>query len=165
MVPIGLILLFLTAVGPMLAWRKSTASNLRETFLWPTAAALAAGGLAAALGVRVLSSGLCFALCAMVTGTIVQEFWRGGNVRRRNTGTYLFTAMVGLVGRNKRRYGGYIVHLGIMLMFLGFAGGGFKRDEQVLLKQGQQTTVGHYTVRNDGVKVSDDGQKQMITAY
>ena len=164
MVPIGLVLLFLTAVGPMLAWRKSNASNIRDQFLWPTFAAVAAAGLAFALGVRLWSSGLCFALCALVTGTIVQEFWRGGNVRRKNTGTDLVTAIIGLVGRNKRRYGGYIVHLGIVLIFLGFAGNGSKRDEMVRLKLGQQTTVGQFTVRNDGVKASDDGQKQMVTA-
>ena len=69
---------------------------------------------------------------------------------------------IGLVGRNKRRYGGYIVHVGIVLIFLGFAGNGFKQDEQVLLKPGEETTIGRYTIRNDGVKVSDDGQKQMI---
>ena len=80
-----------------------------------------------------------------------------------NTGTDLFTAIIGLVGRNKRRYGGYIVHVGIVLIFLGFAGNGCKLDEQVLLKPGQQTTIGRYTIRNDGVKVTDDGQKQMIT--
>jgi cytochrome c-type biogenesis protein CcmF len=164
MVPIGLILLFLTAVGPMLAWRKSTPSNLRDTFLWPSVAAVAAAALAAALGVRLWSSGLCFALCAMVTGTIVQEFWRGGNVRRRNTGTDMFTAIVGLVGRNKRRYGGYIVHLGIVLIFLGFAGNGSKKDVMVRLPLAKQATVGGFTVRNDGVKVRDDGQKQMVIA-
>ena len=67
---------------------------------------------------------------------ILQEFWRGTNVRRGVTGTDIFTALVGLVGRNKRRYGGYIVHLGIMLMFLGFAGTGFKRETQLQLKLG-----------------------------
>jgi hypothetical protein len=67
--------------------------------------------------------------------------------------------MVGLVGRNRRRYGGYIVHLGIVLMFLGFAGGSFKLDEQVLLKQVQLRRSAN-GVRNDGIKVSDDGQKQ-----
>ena len=72
-----------------------------------------------------------------MTGTIAQEFWRGANVRRRNTGTDLFTALVGLVGRNKRRYGGYIVHLGIVLIFLGFAGSGFKQDEQVAAEAGR----------------------------
>ncbi len=86
-------------------------------------------------------------------------------IRRRNTGTDLLTAIVGLVGRNKRRYGGYIVHLGIVLIFLGFAGNGFKRDEQVLLKPGEEAKIGRYTIRNDGIKVSDDGQKQVTTAY
>ena len=127
MAPIGLFLLFLTGFGPLLAWRKSTLSNLRDQFLWPTLAAVVTGGALVAFGVRVWSSGLCFALSAFVTGTIVQEFWRGTNVRRGVTGTDIFTALVGLVGRNKRRYGGYIVHLGIMLMFLGFAGSGFKQ--------------------------------------
>ena len=163
MLPMGLILLFLTGVGPLLAWRKSTFDNAREQFLWPALAAIVTAVALAALGMRVWASGACFALCAFVTATIVQEFWRGAKVRQGATGTDVFTAMIGLVGRNKRRYGGYIVHLGIMLMFLGFAGNGFKRDEQVLLKQGQQSTVGHFTLRNDGVKVSDDGQKQMIT--
>ena len=59
-------------------------------------------------------------------GTIAQEFVRGANVRKGMTGADLFTAMIGLVGRNKRRYGGYIVHLGIVLIFLGFAGEGFE---------------------------------------
>ena len=158
-------MLFLTGVGPLLAWRKSTLTNLRDSFLFPVAAAIVTAGTLAALGVRVWSSGLCFALSAMVVGTILQEFWRGGNVRRKNTGTDIFTAIIGLVGRNKRRYGGYIVHLGIVLIFLGFAGNGFKKDEQVLLKPGQQVTVGNYAIRNDGLKVNDDGQKQMTTAY
>ena len=75
------------------------------------------------------------------------------------------TALIGLVSRNKRRYGGYIAHLGFVLICLGFAGDGFKRDETVLLKPGQQTTVGKlYTLRNEGLKISDDGQKQMTTA-
>jgi cytochrome c-type biogenesis protein CcmF len=118
-----------------------------------------------AVHIPVWPSGLCFALCAFVTGTIVQEFWRGGNVRRRNTGTDLFTAIIGLVGRNKRRYGGYIVHLGMVLIFLGFAGSGSKKEELFRLKLHDQATIGEFTLRNDGVKVSDDGQKQMTTAY
>ena len=165
MVPIGFVLLFLTGVGPLLAWRKSTLSNLRDSFLFPVGLAVVTAAALAALGVRVWSSGLCFAMSAMVVGTIGQEFWRGGNIRRKNTGTDIFTAIIGLVGRNKRRYGGYIVHLGIVSIFLGFAGNGFKRDEQVLLKPGEQATIGRYSIRNDGLKVSDDGQKQMTMAY
>jgi len=164
MVPIGLILLLLTGIGPLLAWRKSTLTSIRDQFLWPGSAALATLALVVGLGVPVWASGLCFALCGFVTGTVVQEFWRGGNVRRRNTGTDILTAIIGLVGRNKRRYGGYIVHLGIVLICFGFAGNGSKKDQTIRLKLGQQATVGAYTVRNDGVRASDDGQKQMFTA-
>jgi cytochrome c-type biogenesis protein CcmF len=165
MAPIGLILLFLTGTAPLLAWRKSTVANLREQFLWPVATAIAVSGAMVALGVRVWSSGICFALCAFVIATIAQEFWRGARVRQGGTGTDVLTAVVGLVGRNKRRYGGYVVHLGIVLVFFGFAGDGFKQEEQVLLKPGEQATVGHYTVRFDSIQVTDDGQKQMITGH
>ena len=165
MAPIGLALLLLTGVAPLLAWRKTTLTNLRDEFLWPVAAMVLGTGALVALGVRIWSSGICFALCIFVTVSILQEFWRGTRVRQETTGSDLFTALVGLVGRNKRRYGGYIVHVGIVLIFLGFAGDGFKKEEQVLLHPGQQTRVGHYTVRHDRVAVTDDGQKQMITGH
>src|SRR5205807_5268367 len=127
MIPIGLILLFLPGVGPLLAWRKSTVTNLRDQFLVPVAAGAVTAALMPLLGIRFWSSGICFTFCAFVAGTITQEFWRGGLVRRKNTGTDLLTAIIGLVGRNKRRYGGYIVHLGIVLIFLGFGGNGSKK--------------------------------------
>ncbi len=165
MAPIGLILLILTGVGPLLAWRKSTVRNLREQFLWPVVSAVVVGGAVVALGVRVWSSGLCFALSAFVFGTIAQEFWRGARVRQGGTGTDVLTALVGLVARSRRRYGGYVIHLGIVLMFLGFAGEGFKTEEQVLMKPGQQTTLRGYTVRYDGIRITDDGQKQMVTGH
>ncbi len=165
MLPIGLFLLVLTGVGPLLAWRKSTIVNLREQFFVPVLCAVVVGGALVALGVRVWASGICFALSAFVCGTIGQEFWRGARVRQDISGTDVFTSMIGLVARNKRRYGGYIVHVGIVLMFLGFAGEGFKQEEQVLLKPGQQAQVGDFMVRLDAVKVTDDGQKQMITGH
>src|SRR5690606_20161858 len=86
-------------------------------------------------------------------------------VRQRSTGTDLFTALVGLVGRNKRRYGGYVVHLGVVLIFLGFAGEGFKQSTETLLRPGQQVQVGDFTARLDALRVTDDGRKQMITAH
>jgi cytochrome c-type biogenesis protein CcmF len=164
MLPIGLILLLLTGVGPLLAWRKSTLKNLVEQFLWPSLAAVVTGVALYALGVRVWTSGLCFALCGFVTTTVVQELVRGAQVRKGATGTDIITAMIGLVARSRRRYGGYIVHVGIMLMFLGFAGQGFHREEQILLKVGQQTTVGPFTIRHDALRVTTDAQKQMVTA-
>ncbi len=163
MLPIGLILLVLTGIGPLLAWRKSTLSNLLQQFTWPVSAAMVTGGAVVALGIRVWTSGICFALCAFVAVTILQEFVRGAGVRKQATGTDLFTALVGLVGRSRRRYGGYIVHVGIVLMFLGFAGQGFKQEEQMLLKPGQQATVGHFTIHHNALTVTSDEQKQMIT--
>jgi cytochrome c-type biogenesis protein CcmF len=124
-----------------------------------------AAGVLLAFGLRTWASVSCFALSAFVCGTILQEFAWGANIRRKNTGTDFLTALVGLVGRNKRRYGGYIVHIGIVLMFIGFAGGAYKIDQQTALKLGDKITVGSYTIRNDGIKVNDDGQRQMTTAY
>jgi cytochrome c-type biogenesis protein CcmF len=163
MLPIGLLLLLLTGIGPLLAWRKSTITNLVQQFLWPTTAAVGTGIALYALGVRVWSSGACFALCAFVVTTIGQEFIRGAQVRKETTGAGLLTSMIGLVSRSRRRYGGYIVHVGIVLIFLGFAGQGFKQEEQVLLKVGQQATVGAFTVRHEALRVTSDAQKQMVT--
>jgi cytochrome c-type biogenesis protein CcmF len=163
MLPIGLILLLLTGIAPLMAWRKTTKSNLLTQLIWPVSAAIVTGAGVYAMGIRVWASGLCFALCAFVFVTIAQEFVRGANVRKGATGTDILTALIGLVGRSRRRYGGYIVHAGIVLMFLGFAGQGYKRDEQVLLKVGQQSTVGGFTIRHDALTVTNDEQKQMIT--
>ena len=164
MIPIGLTLLLLTGIGPLLAWRKSTIVNLRDQFLFPTLCGLLIGGGTIALGVRLWSSGLCFAFGGFVVGTITQEFWRGARVRQQTTGTDLFTALIGLVGRNKRRYGGYIIHVAIVLLFLGFAGGGFKHEESALLKPGEEVRIGDYVIRHDSLAVTDDGRKQMVTA-
>jgi cytochrome c-type biogenesis protein CcmF len=164
MLPIGLVLLALTGVGPLLAWRKSTLINLRDQFMFPLALGLAVAAIVVAAGVRVWTSGICFALSGFVVGTISQEFWRGAGVRQLASGTDRFTAMVGLVGRNKRRYGGYIVHLGIVLIFLGFAGEGFDQHEKATMVPGQQVHVRDFTIRYDSVTRHEDAQKEMISA-
>ena len=165
MLPIGLTLLTLTGIGPLLAWRRSTLTNIVQQFTLPVMAAVLTAAALYAFGVRVWSSGLCFALCAFSATTIAQEFLRGAGVRRAATGTDLFTGLVGLFGRSRRRYAGYIVHLGIVVMFLGFAGEGFKQEEQLPMKVGQQTTVGPFTVRHDALRVTQDAQKQMVTGH
>ena len=164
MIPIGLVLLLLTGIGPLLAWRKSTLSNLRFQFLWPTGLAIGTAAVLYALDFRVWVSGICFALCAFVVGTVSQEFARGAVVRRGVTGTDMVTAMIGLVMRSRRRYGGYVIHLGIVLMMLGFAGAGYKQTAQVLLTPGEQVEVGRFAVRLDQLSVRDDGRKEMHTA-
>ncbi len=164
MTPMGFALLFLTGAAPLLAWRKSSLSAMGNQFLWPTLSAVVAGGGVVLLGVPFWASGLCFALCAFVAVSIIQEFWRGARVRRRSTGTDLFTALVGLFARSRRRYGGYVVHLGIVLAFLGFAGAGYQRQVQVPLQPGQQVELKPYLVHYQTLSVTDDGQKQMVTA-
>jgi len=162
--PVGLVLLFLTGVGPLLAWRQSTIGSMYHQFLWPTIAGVVTGAGVGALGIPFWSSGLCFALCAFVTMTIAQEFWRAAGVRQRATGTDVLTALIGLVGRERRRYGGYIVHIGIVLVFLGFAGGGFEREEEGVITPGQEIVVAPYTVKFVALSITNDSQKQMVTA-
>jgi cytochrome c-type biogenesis protein CcmF len=164
MLPIGRVLLARPGVGPVLAWRKTTLLNLRDQFMFPVALGLVVAAAVVAGGVRVWTSGICFALSGMVVGTIFQEFWRGAGVRQLATGTDRFTAMVGLVGRNKRRYGGYIVHLGIVLIFLGFAGEGFDQHEKATMTPGQQVQVRDFVIRYDSVTMHEDAQKEMISA-
>jgi len=165
MLPIGLMLLLLAGIGPLLAWRKSAVSNMAQQFLGPALSGVVATGIVMFLGVQFWAAGLCFGLCGFVFGTITQEFWRGSGVRQRATGTDRFTALVGLFARSRRRYAGYIVHLGIVLIFFGFAGNGFKLEEQVNLEPGQEVAIGDYVVKYDALKVTDDGQKQMITGH
>ena len=162
--PIGLILLFLTGIGPLLAWRKSTVANMRQSFTAPVLAAIVVTGGMLALGIPFWSSGLCFGLCGMVLMTITQEFWRGARVRQKASGTDLFTALVGLFARSRRRYAGYIVHLGIVLAFLGFAGNGSQQEQQLSLKPGQQVQVGTYVATYKTLSVTQDDRKQMVTA-
>ena len=165
MVPIGLVLLVLTGVGPLLAWRKSSPLNLLYQFIWPVAFAVVTAVGLYAIGFTVWVSGLCFALCAFVIGTIGQEFVRGAQVRRGATGTDVVTALVGLVMRSRQRYGGYIVHVGIVLMFLGLAGAGYKLEQQVIMNPGDEVEIGRFTVRHNRLSETDDGQKQMVTAH
>jgi cytochrome c-type biogenesis protein CcmF len=165
MIPIGLAMLVLTGIGPLLAWRKSTLVNLRDQFLFPVLSGLVAGGIVLAAGVRIWSSGLTFAFGGFVVGTIVQEFWRGARVRQQTSGTDLFTALIGLVGLNKRRYGGYLVHVGVVLIFVGMAGENFKQQETASLSPGKQVTVGEYALRLDSLRVTDDARKQAVTAH
>jgi cytochrome c-type biogenesis protein CcmF len=140
-VPLGLMLLLLTGIGPLIAWRKASTANLKRQFLVPLGAFLATVVMLAVLGVRDLWAIVAFALGAFVTGTVVQEFVRGTGARHRLHGESYPEAFLRLVGRNRRRYGGYVVHLGIVMLFVGFAGLAFKSDTEVTLKPGASTEV------------------------
>ncbi len=164
MVPIGLILLFLTGIGPGIAWRKATLSHLRYQFVWPTVACAVAVAICLALGLQTSwAAVICFGFCAFTTTTIVQEFLRGISIRRRNTGSDALSALLGMVIKGKRRYGGYIVHVGIVLMFVGFAGTAYQKETELRVAPGSSQTVGKYTLRFDRLAHEEDLQKEMVT--
>jgi cytochrome c-type biogenesis protein CcmF len=167
MVPIGLVLLFLTGVGPLIAWRKATASHLRYQFTVPAAAALATIAVARATGLTgpegSWAAVICFSFCAFTIATIVQEFSRGVAIRRRNTGQGIVSSLMGMILRGKRRYGGYIVHVAIVLMFVGFAGTAYKKETDVKLVPGAEAKVGKYTLHFDRLAHEEDRQKEMVT--
>jgi cytochrome c-type biogenesis protein CcmF len=125
-IPLGLFLLALTGIGPLIAWRRASVANLRRQFAAPVATGVAAAALLLALGMRDGYALVAYALAAFVSGTIVQEFARGTRARRSMYGERLASAFVRLVARNRRRYGGYIVHAGIVMIFAAFAGMAFR---------------------------------------
>ncbi len=145
-VPIALFLIFLTGVGPLLAWRKTSIESLRRNFAWPLAGGVVAATVAAALGFREIYSVMCLGLAVFVTLTIASEFYRGARVIAGRTPMNLLAAAGQLTMRNTRRYGGYIVHFGMVLIFVGIAGHPFNRDVQMEMKPGSSLSIGPYTL-------------------
>ena len=146
MIPIGLLLLFLTGVGPLLAWRKTSAESLKKNFARPLLLGIAAGAAAFVLGLREYYSLACLILCVFVASTIVMEFYRGAKVIGTRSGASLFASAVELTMRNTRRYGGYIVHMGMVFVFIGLAGAAFNKDAQKDMQLGSSLQIGRYTL-------------------
>ncbi|HJP55863.1 MAG TPA: heme lyase CcmF/NrfE family subunit [Gemmatimonadales bacterium] len=140
-VPLGLMLLALTGIGPLIAWRRASASNLRRQFTMPLATGAIVGAGLFVAGMRDGYALIAFALAGFVAGTVAQEFFRGIRARRRIHGDPLPRAVIRLVGRNRRRYGGYIVHVGILIYCVGFAGMAFKREREATLKPGESVEL------------------------
>ena len=153
-VPIALFLIFLTGVGPLIAWRKSSLSSLKKSFLAPSLVGLAViAGLAAA-GITHIGALISFGLCAFVMATIVIEFWKGSRAIQAKEKMSLPRSAFELTWRNTRRYGGYIVHMGIVFMFIGFTGSAFNQHETKQLALNQSLRFGRYDLKllnvNDG---------------
>ncbi|OLE57075.1 MAG: cytochrome C biogenesis protein [Chloroflexi bacterium 13_1_20CM_2_59_7] len=151
-VPVALLLLLLTAVGPLLAWRKTSVESLKRNFLWPALGALVGGVVLLVLGLRpwkdvsYLYSLITIMLSVLVALTVISEFVRGGRVIGRHTGQNLFASMVQLAHRNTRRYGGYIVHFGVIVIMIGFAGAAFNQDNEQEMGYGDKMAIGPYTL-------------------
>ena len=159
-VPVALLLLILTAVGPLLAWRKTSFESLKRNFLWPTLGAVAVMvflmitpaswgspfGLRPWQDISYFYSLMAIGLSVLVALTIASEYFRGGKVIAGHTGQGLFASMVQLTHRNTRRYGGYIVHFGVIVVIIGFAGSAFNQDKESEkgLAYGDHMTIGSY---------------------
>ncbi len=147
-VPIFLFLLFLTGVGPLLAWRRTSFNSLRRNFLLPACAAVALFVALFAFGMRDLYPMMAFSLGLFVVTTIGSEFLRGARVIAGRTGRNLLSAIGYLTMRNTRRYGGYVIHLGIVLIGIGLAGSGFNKDVEAPMPYHAHMQIGPYTLNS-----------------
>jgi cytochrome c-type biogenesis protein CcmF len=168
-VPLGLALLALTGIGPLIAWRRASLPNLRRQFAVP----VTTGGLTLLVllvgGMRDVYALMAIGLGAFVAATIVQEFTRGTGARHRQYGETYPLALARLVARNRRRYGGYIVHTGILILFVAFAGMVFKTETEATLRPGESASLrspyGHtYTFTHLGISQYDALNRQITAA-
>jgi cytochrome c-type biogenesis protein CcmF len=156
-IPIGLFLLFLTGVGPLIAWRRSSWDSLKRAFLWPTIGFAVTVGALVAFQVFHVAALMSLGLCAFVTVTIVMEFWKGARAIAARNQVNLARATVELTWRNTRRYGGYLVHMGVVVMFIGFSGAAFNKDTTREVKVGDRVQIGSYDLQ---VKSITDGETE-----
>lgn len=168
-VPIGLALLALTGVGPLIAWRKASPANLRKQFVAPLATGGGAALVATLLGVRHAYALLTVALSAFVAATILQEFLKGTAARHRLHNENYAVALARLVARNRRRYGGYIVHAAVVIYFVAFIGDVYKTELEVTLKPGETASLrspfGHeYTFTHVGISQYDQLNRFVFAA-
>jgi cytochrome c-type biogenesis protein CcmF len=166
-IPLGLLLLALTGIGPLIAWRRASVSNLRRQFAMPAWTGVAVGVALFALGMRDVYALIAYALCGFVSGTIIQEFYKGIRARQAIHGESILTGFVRLVARNRRRYGGYIVHAGIVMLFAAFAGLAFRSEHDITLKTGEAFEVrdpyGHqWRFVSQGVSTSNRVDRDVI---
>jgi cytochrome c-type biogenesis protein CcmF len=152
MIPVALLLLLLTALGPLLAWRRTSFESLKRNFLWPVVGAVTTGVLLITFGMRPWKDAaysfslMTIMLSVLVALTVISEFVRGGRVIGRHTGLNIFSSMVHLAHRNTRRYGGYIVHFGVIVVMIGFAGSAFNREAEQEMGFGDTMNIGGYTL-------------------
>ena len=146
----GLLLLFLTGAGPIISWKKITANNFRRMFLFPLVIGLIGGaltwGFLALIGYTFpLYSVLCSFAAVFVLAAIFAEFYRGAKLRAKRQETSFVNGLNLLIQRNKRRYGGYIIHIGIVILYIGIMGSkGYFLLESQSMTLGESMEVGKY---------------------
>ncbi len=164
-VPIALALVFLTGVGPALPWRRGSPELLRRKFLWPTAAALLAGAIFWLIGVRHFMTWATLVLAVFAVGLLIGEVWRPARARREAQGEKLGAALLGVVGKNRRRYGGYIVHFGVIVIAVGIAlSSTYRQETEVTLRPGELTTYAGYSIRLDSLYAGREPHRDFVEA-
>jgi cytochrome c-type biogenesis protein CcmF len=162
-VPIFLSLIFLMGVGPLIAWRRASWDNLKRNFLYPVALGVVAAFLFRLLGVRSSLAVLSLALTVFVAATIALDFVRATRARRRS-GDGLLPAMGGLLLRHNRRYGGFVVHLGILVVAVGVTGSqAWSVQTETTLKLGETAELAGYQVRFDGLTRVEESNHFKVT--
>jgi len=155
-VPLFLSLVFLMGVGPLIAWRRASLESLKRNFLWPVALGIVAAAASFALGVRSLLAALTFATTVFVAVTIAVDFTRATRARLR-VGESLLPAMGGLLLRHNRRYGGFVVHLGILIIALGVMGShAWSVQTETTLHRGESAELAGYRFRFDGLTAMEE---------
>jgi cytochrome c-type biogenesis protein CcmF len=157
--PIGLVLLALAGIGPVIAWRRATKRNLRKNFIIPISVLLAVGTTLWFSGARHPLALVTWSICAFVLTIIGIEFWKGTRARARIEGEGYALAFMHLVARNRRRWGGYIVHVAMVMIYFAFAGAAYNVDERFHMLPGDVVEVtspfGHtYSLTYEGLTVS-----------
>ena len=163
--PLGVALLLLAGIGPAIAWRRASPRNLWRAFAAPVGAGLV--GAVALLLARVPLgyAHATFALGVFVIGTIAQEFWRGMRARQAMLHESAPRALSRLVGKNRRRYGGYIIHVGVVAVFVGVAASSaFRVEVQQTLAAGQEVAAGKFTLRYERITKQDDPHMSRLAA-
>lgn len=164
--PILLALVILMGICPLIGWRRASTENLIRNFAYPLAAALVSAPLLYfVLNVRTGYAVIAFAACAFVTTTLLLEFYRGMRAKHRLTGANYAVALLNLIWGNKPRYGGYIIHLGIILMAIGVAGSqAYKVEREVTLNKGEEASVGKYRLVYENLNTFPTKSKEVVAA-
>lgn len=162
-IPIFLAIIFLMGVGPLIAWRRASPDNLRRNFLWPVAVGILGGAVFRLLGVASALAVLLMGVVLFVAGTIVLDFSRATRARLRS-GERLGPAMGTLLMRQNRRYGGFAVHLGVLVVAVGVMGShAWSLQTETTLGRGEAAQLGRYGVRFDGLTASEESNHFRVT--
>ncbi|WP_229247829.1 cytochrome c-type biogenesis CcmF C-terminal domain-containing protein [Desulfosporosinus shakirovi] len=164
--PIGLAFTLLMGICPLIAWRKANFENIAKNFLWPWIIAIVG------MSVMVLIGGItkpyvliAYTICVFVISSTLQDILKGVRVRKKLTGANLIVSLIRLLSKNRRRYGCYVIHMGIVMMIVGVTGSNVFNSEAVkTFKPGETAVVGSYTISYKGLERTSRDNMEVVYA-